>query len=196
MAVLPILKMGDPRLLRVAQRVRDFDTPGLHQLVQDLRDTMTAANGAGLAAPQIGVDQRVVLFGFRHNARYTEAHVDRAGGAWRGGRAADSRLVEMCFCQSMIATKHCVKYKLVTRVKLFVRCVKNTEFLCRHLNLKVQFMWLWSSTICQTTKICPKNHVFTIVDVHWIGFVVPSICTIFFGVNNWEIVNCMVSHNC
>ena len=73
MAVLPILKMGDPRLLRVAQRVRDFDTPGLHQLVQDLRDTMTAANGAGLAAPQIGVDQRVVLFGFRHNARYPEA---------------------------------------------------------------------------------------------------------------------------
>lgn len=73
MAVLPILKMGDPRLLRVAQRVRDFDTPGLHQLVQDLRDTMAAANGAGLAAPQIGADQRVVLFGFRHNARYPEA---------------------------------------------------------------------------------------------------------------------------
>lgn len=73
MAVLPILKMGDARLLRVAQPVREFDTPALHELVQDLRDTMAAANGAGLAAPQIGVDLRVVLFGFRHNARYPEA---------------------------------------------------------------------------------------------------------------------------
>lgn len=73
MAVLPILKMGDPRLLRVAQPVTQFDTPSLHQLVQDLRDTMAAANGAGLAAPQIGVDLRVVLFGFQRNERYPEA---------------------------------------------------------------------------------------------------------------------------
>jgi peptide deformylase len=73
MAVLPILKMGDPRLLRVAQPVLAFDTPELHGLVQDLRDTMLAANGAGLAAPQIGVDRRVVLFGFSRNARYPEA---------------------------------------------------------------------------------------------------------------------------
>ncbi|MBN8504618.1 MAG: peptide deformylase [Burkholderiales bacterium] len=73
MAVLPILKMGDPRLLRVAQPVTEFNTPELHQLVQDLRDTMAAANGAGLAAPQIGVDLRVVLFGFQRNERYPEA---------------------------------------------------------------------------------------------------------------------------
>lgn len=73
MAVLPILKMGDSRLLRVAQPVTEFNTPELHQLVQDLRDTMAAANGAGLAAPQIGVDLRVVLFGFQRNERYPEA---------------------------------------------------------------------------------------------------------------------------
>ena len=56
MAVLEILKMGDPRLLRVAQPVRAFDTPELHELIGDLFDTMEGANGAGLAAPQIGVD--------------------------------------------------------------------------------------------------------------------------------------------
>ncbi len=73
MAVHPILKMGDPRLLRIAQPVQEFDTPALHQLAEDLRDTMVAANGAGLAAPQIGVDLRVVLFGFQRNERYPEA---------------------------------------------------------------------------------------------------------------------------
>lgn len=73
MAILPLLKMGDPRLLRVAQPVTAFDTPALRQLVQDLRDTMAAAQGAGLAAPQVGVDLRVVLFGFQRNERYPEA---------------------------------------------------------------------------------------------------------------------------
>lgn len=71
MATYPILKMGDPRLLRVAQPVTAFDSDELHQLVQDLLDTMRAANGAGLAAPQIGVDLQVVLFGSNdRNPRY------------------------------------------------------------------------------------------------------------------------------
>jgi len=63
MTVHTILKMGDARLLRTAQPVTAFDTPELHALVQDLRDTMAAANGAGLAASQIGVDLQVVIFG-------------------------------------------------------------------------------------------------------------------------------------
>jgi peptide deformylase len=73
MTVREILKMGDPRLLRVAQPVRDFNTPELHALIQDMFDTMHAANGAGLAAPQIGVDLQVVIFGFKVNARYPDA---------------------------------------------------------------------------------------------------------------------------
>jgi peptide deformylase len=73
MAVREILKMGDPRLLRVARPVEKFDTPELHQLIADLFDTMRAADGAGLAAPQIGVDLAVVIFGFAHNQRYPEA---------------------------------------------------------------------------------------------------------------------------
>jgi peptide deformylase len=73
MAIRDILKMGDPRLLRIAQPVRAFDTPELRQLVVDLHDTMVAAHGAGLAAPQIGVDLQVVIFGFEHNPRYPEA---------------------------------------------------------------------------------------------------------------------------
>ena len=73
MAIHPILKMGDPRLLRIAQPVRAFGTPELRELVQDLFDTMHAANGAGLAAPQIGVDLQVVIFGFDRNARYPDA---------------------------------------------------------------------------------------------------------------------------
>ena len=71
--VREILKMGDPRLLRVAQRVERFDTPELHQLIADMFETMHAANGAGLAAPQIGVDLQVVIFGFGHNERYPDA---------------------------------------------------------------------------------------------------------------------------
>ena len=73
MAVLEILKMGDPRLLRVAQPVREFDTPELHALIVDLFDTMEAANGAGLAAPQVGIDLQLVIFGFSRNERYPEA---------------------------------------------------------------------------------------------------------------------------
>ena len=73
MAVREILKMGDPRLLRVAQPVRVFDTPELHALVADMMDTMVAANGAGLAAPQIGVDLQLVVFGFERNQRYPDA---------------------------------------------------------------------------------------------------------------------------
>lgn len=72
MTVREILKMGDPRLLRVAQPVPAFDTPELHALVADLFDTMAAANGAGLAAPQIGVDLQVVVFGFSTNPRYPD----------------------------------------------------------------------------------------------------------------------------
>ena len=63
MTVREILKMGDPRLLRVAAPVAKFDTDALHLLITDLLDTMRAANGAGLAAPQIGVDLQVVIFG-------------------------------------------------------------------------------------------------------------------------------------
>ncbi len=65
--------MGDPRLLRVAQPLSEFGTPELEALAQDLHDTMVAAQGAGLAAPQIGVDLQVVLFGFQRNARYPDA---------------------------------------------------------------------------------------------------------------------------
>jgi peptide deformylase len=71
--VREILKMGDPRLLRVAQPVRAFDTPELHALVADMFDTMHAADGAGLAAPQIGVDLQLVIFGFANNQRYPDA---------------------------------------------------------------------------------------------------------------------------
>jgi len=73
MAVREILRMGDPRLLRVAELVDQFDTPALHALIQDLRDTMAAANGAGLAAPQIGINLQVVIFGVERNPRYPDA---------------------------------------------------------------------------------------------------------------------------
>ena len=73
MSIREILKMGDPRLLRIAQPVPRFDTPELHELIADLFDTMEAANGAGLAAPQIGVDLQLVIFGFEHSERYPDA---------------------------------------------------------------------------------------------------------------------------
>lgn len=73
MAVREILKMGDPRLLRVAQPVPAFDTPELHALIADLFDTMAAAGGVGLAAPQIGVDLALVIFGFDQSERYPDA---------------------------------------------------------------------------------------------------------------------------
>lgn len=76
MAVREILKMGDPRLLRVAQVVTAFDTDALHLLITDLLDTMRTADGAGLAAPQIGVDLQVVIFGTdAPNPRYPQAPV-------------------------------------------------------------------------------------------------------------------------
>ena len=68
-----ILRMGDSRLLRKARPVQAFGTPELRELVADMQDTMRAANGAGLAAPQIGVDLRVVIFGFEANRRYPRA---------------------------------------------------------------------------------------------------------------------------
>ena len=73
MTVREILKMGDARLLRVAQPVLNFGRPDLAALVADMRDTMLAANGAGLAAPQIGVDLQLVVFGFERNQRYPDA---------------------------------------------------------------------------------------------------------------------------
>jgi peptide deformylase len=74
MAVREILKMGDPRLLRVAQPVPAFDTDEIHLLVSDMFDTMRAVNGAGLAAPQIGVDLQLVIFGSdAPNPRYPDA---------------------------------------------------------------------------------------------------------------------------
>lgn len=68
-----ILRMGDARLLRVSEPVHEFDAPELHALLADMFDTMRAADGAGLAAPQIGVPLRVVIFGITHNPRYPEA---------------------------------------------------------------------------------------------------------------------------
>ncbi len=73
MSVRDILKMGDPRLLRQAELVAEFDTPELHALIADMFDTMHAANGAGLAAPQIGVDLQIVIFGFKKTERYPDA---------------------------------------------------------------------------------------------------------------------------
>ena len=73
MAIREILKMGDARLLRVAAPVGEFDTPDLLALIEDMFDTMHAANGAGLAAPQIGEDLQLVIFGFERNARYPDA---------------------------------------------------------------------------------------------------------------------------
>jgi peptide deformylase len=73
MAVRPILKMGDARLLRVAEPVLALDTRELHALIADMFDTMESANGAGLAAPQIGENLQLVIFGFSHNSRYPDA---------------------------------------------------------------------------------------------------------------------------
>lgn len=74
MTIREILKMGDPRLFRVAQPVAAFDTDALHLLVSDMFDTMRAADGAGLAAPQIGVDLQLVIFGADQvNPRYPDA---------------------------------------------------------------------------------------------------------------------------
>lgn len=74
--IYPVLRMGDPRLLRVACEVKEFDTPQLHSLIADMFETMRHLNGAGLAAPQIGIDLRIVIFGFsENNMRYPDAPV-------------------------------------------------------------------------------------------------------------------------
>jgi peptide deformylase len=71
--IRPVLRMGDPALLRVSERVQAFDTAELHALLADMRDTMVAQQGAGIAAPQIGVPLQVVIFGFERNTRYPDA---------------------------------------------------------------------------------------------------------------------------
>jgi len=73
MAIREVLRMGDARLLQMSQPVRDFPSPELSQLLVDMRDTMRARNGAGIAAPQIGVALQVVIFGLTHNPRYPDA---------------------------------------------------------------------------------------------------------------------------
>lgn len=73
MAIRPVLRMGDPLLLQKAAHVEVFDTPELHALIQDMEDTMAHMNGAGIAAPQIGVSLRVVIFGVGANPRYPDA---------------------------------------------------------------------------------------------------------------------------
>jgi len=72
-AVREVLRMGDPRLLEPSQPVTEFASGELKILVRDMFDTMAAMNGAGLAAPQIGVGRRVVIFGVDHNPRYPDA---------------------------------------------------------------------------------------------------------------------------
>ena len=73
MTVRRVLKMGDPLLYRPADEVKAFNTPELNALIADMFETMAAMNGAGLAAPQIGVSQRVVIFGVEANPRYPDA---------------------------------------------------------------------------------------------------------------------------
>jgi peptide deformylase len=73
MAVRSVLRMGDPRLLERAREVDQLDTPELHGLLADMHETMEALSGAGLAAPQIGVPLRVVIFGVAINPRYPDA---------------------------------------------------------------------------------------------------------------------------
>ncbi|MHB1292858.1 MAG: peptide deformylase, partial [Sulfuricella sp.] len=73
MAIKTVLRMGDPRLLEKAVPVAVFDTPELHQLLQDMRDTMAALSGAGLAALQVGIGLQVVVFGMASNPRYPDA---------------------------------------------------------------------------------------------------------------------------
>jgi peptide deformylase len=73
MSVRAVLRMGNPTLLERSEEIHDFNTPELNELIQDMKDTMTYLNGAGLAAPQIGELKRVVIFGFDSNERYPEA---------------------------------------------------------------------------------------------------------------------------
>lgn len=72
MAIRPVLRMGEPLLYQKAEAVTEFNTPELDMLIADMFDTMAALNGAGLAAPQIGVSKRVVIFEVQHNPRYPQ----------------------------------------------------------------------------------------------------------------------------
>jgi peptide deformylase len=96
MAIKPILRIGDPRLLQVSEPVREFGTPALLALISDMEETMRAANGAGLAAPQIGVPLRLVIFGGGPTPRYPDAEtvpytvlVNPKLRALRGGRESE-----------------------------------------------------------------------------------------------------------
>ena len=73
MAIKEILKMGDPRLLEKSKPIKDLNAIDLDQLIQDMIDTMEANYGAGLAAPQIGINIQLVIFGFKKNDRYPDA---------------------------------------------------------------------------------------------------------------------------
>jgi len=73
MAIKPVLHMGDPRLLEPSRPIRKFRTAELNELITDMRDTMISLSGAGLAAPQIGVNLQVVIFGVEANPRYPDA---------------------------------------------------------------------------------------------------------------------------
>jgi peptide deformylase len=73
MAIKTVLRMGNPILLQQAEPVAQFNTPELHALIQDMQDTMAHMNGAGIAAPQIGVSLQVVIFGVGSNPRYPDA---------------------------------------------------------------------------------------------------------------------------
>jgi peptide deformylase len=73
LAIKTVLRMGEPLLLEKAQPITQFDTPELHALITDMQDTMTDMNGAGIAAPQIGVSLQVVIFGVGSNPRYPDA---------------------------------------------------------------------------------------------------------------------------
>jgi peptide deformylase len=75
MAIRTVLRMGEPLLLQQAQPVAAFNTPELHALIEDMQDTMQAMNGAGIAAPQIGVSLQVVIFGVGANPRYPDAEL-------------------------------------------------------------------------------------------------------------------------
>ncbi len=73
MAIKSVLKMGDPRLLKVAKNVNNFNTSALDALIRDMQETMVSLDGAGLAAPQIGVSLQVIIFGIEKNMRYPDA---------------------------------------------------------------------------------------------------------------------------
>jgi peptide deformylase len=73
MPAKPVLRMGNPVLLKQSAPVENFDTPSLHDLIMDMRDTMEAMSGAGIAAPQIGVSSQVVIFGVESSPRYPDA---------------------------------------------------------------------------------------------------------------------------